>query len=60
VILATLIAALGIMPDSQMLIIGAMVAGPEFGPLAGLSVALIQRKPGLARRSSRALASASA
>jgi uncharacterized hydrophobic protein (TIGR00271 family) len=55
-ILATLIAALGIIQDSQILIIGAMVAGPEFGPLAGLSVALIQHKPDLARRSLRALA----
>src|SRR5262245_17546939 len=40
-ILATLIAALGIMQDSQMLIIGAMVAGPGVGPLVRLSVALI-------------------
>jgi uncharacterized hydrophobic protein (TIGR00271 family) len=55
-ILATLIAALGIMQDSQILIIGAMVVGPEFGPLAGLCVALVQRQRELARRSSRALA----
>jgi uncharacterized hydrophobic protein (TIGR00271 family) len=55
-VLATLIAAIGILQDSQILIIGAMVAGPEFGPLAGLSVALVQRQPDLARRSLRALA----
>lgn len=54
--LATMIAALGILQDSQILIIGAMVVGPEFGPLAGLCVALVQRQRRLARRSLRALA----
>jgi uncharacterized hydrophobic protein (TIGR00271 family) len=54
-ILATLIAALGILTDSQILIIGAMVVGPEFGPLAGLCVALVQRRLALARRSATAL-----
>ena len=37
------------------LIVGAMVVGPEFGPLAGLSVALVERRPDLARRSLAAL-----
>ncbi len=55
-VLATLIAAVGIMTDSQILIIGAMVVGPEFGPLAGFSVAVVQRRPDLARRSLTALA----
>ena len=55
-VVATMIAALGIIQDSQILIIGAMVVGPEFGPLAGLCVALVQRQPALARRSLRALA----
>jgi uncharacterized hydrophobic protein (TIGR00271 family) len=55
-VLATMIAALGIIQDSQILIIGAMVVGPEFGPLAGLCVALVQRQRGLARRSLKALA----
>ena len=54
-ILATLIAAVGILTDSQILIIGAMVVGPEFGPLAGLCVALVQRRLELARRSATAL-----
>jgi uncharacterized hydrophobic protein (TIGR00271 family) len=53
---ATLIAAVGIMTDSQILIIGAMVVGPEFGPLAGFCVALVQRRLELARRSLVALA----
>lgn len=55
-VLATMIAALGILQDSVILIIGAMVVGPEFGPLAGLSVALVQRQRRLARRSLTALA----
>jgi uncharacterized hydrophobic protein (TIGR00271 family) len=54
-ILATMIAAVGIVTDSIILIIGAMVVGPEFGPLAGLCVALVQRRPELARRSLAAL-----
>lgn len=54
--LATMIAALGIVQDSIILIIGAMVVGPEFGPLAGLCVALVERRRDLARRSLSALA----
>jgi uncharacterized hydrophobic protein (TIGR00271 family) len=55
-VLATMIAGLGILQDSQILIIGAMVVGPEFGPLAGFCVALVQHRPELARRSLAALA----
>src|SRR6266536_4276500 len=55
-VLATLIAAVGILTDSQILIIGAMVVGPEFGPLAGLSVALVERRAEFALRSATALA----
>jgi uncharacterized hydrophobic protein (TIGR00271 family) len=55
-VVATLIAAFGILTDSQVLIIGAMVVGPEFGPLAGVCVALVQRRLELARRSLLALA----
>jgi uncharacterized hydrophobic protein (TIGR00271 family) len=55
-VLAMMIAALGIVQDSVVLIIGAMVVGPEFGPLAGVSVALVERRRGLAVRSLRALA----
>jgi len=53
--LATLIAAVGILTDSVILIIGAMIVGPEFGPLAGVCVALVQGRLDLARRSFRAL-----
>src|SRR3954469_8265155 len=55
-VIATMIAAIGVMTDSPVLIIGAMVVGPEFGPLAGLCVAAVHRKPDLAKRSLVALA----
>ncbi|MGB8649737.1 MAG: DUF389 domain-containing protein [Mycobacteriales bacterium] len=55
-VLATLIASVGILLDSSVLVVGAMVVGPEFGPLAGLTVALVQRRWALARRSLIALA----
>jgi uncharacterized hydrophobic protein (TIGR00271 family) len=55
-ILAMLIAAAGILLDSPILIVGAMVVGPEFGPLAGLCVAVVQRQRALSRRSLTALA----
>lgn len=55
-VLAMQIAAVGILFDQPILIVGAMVVGPEFGPLAALSVALVRRQPDLARRSLAALA----
>ena len=53
---ATLIAAVGILTDQIILIIGAMVVGPEFGPLAGLCVALVHKRSDLVKRSLTALA----
>ncbi|MDQ4049464.1 MAG: DUF389 domain-containing protein [Actinomycetota bacterium] len=55
-VLAMLIAAVGILLDQPILIVGAMVVGPEFGPLAGLCVALVEKRPPLVRRSLAALA----
>jgi uncharacterized hydrophobic protein (TIGR00271 family) len=55
-VLACLIAAVGIYLDTPILIIGAMVVGPEFGPIAGFCVALVQRRGPLALRSLIALA----
>jgi uncharacterized hydrophobic protein (TIGR00271 family) len=55
-VLAVLIAMAGIFLDSPILIIGAMVVGPEFGPLAGLCVALVEERGQLALRSLKALA----
>ena len=54
--LAMMIAAIGILLDQPILIIGAMVVGPEFGPLAGLSVAIVELRGELVRRSLLALA----
>jgi uncharacterized hydrophobic protein (TIGR00271 family) len=54
--IACLIASVGVMLGQPILIVGAMVVGPEFGPLAGLSVALVQRRPDLGLRSLTALA----
>ena len=51
-----LIASVGILLDSPILIVGAMIVGPEFGPIAGFCVALVQRRRDMARRSFRALA----
>ena len=55
-IIATLIASVGVIQDSPILIIGAMVVGPEFGPLAAVSVAIVQQRRDLAKRSLTALA----
>ncbi|MFI0807399.1 DUF389 domain-containing protein [Streptomyces echinatus] len=53
--LATMIAACGVVLDNAVLIVGAMAVGPEFGPLAGICTALVQRHPRLAWRSLIAL-----
>ena len=55
-IAAMQIAAVGILLDQPILIVGAMVVGPEFGPLAAICVALVRRQRNLARRSVIALA----
>jgi len=55
-VVATLIAGVGILTDQIILIIGAMVVGPEFGPLAGLCVALVHKRGDLVKRSLTALA----
>jgi len=55
-ILACLIASVGIYLGSPILIVGAMVVGPEFGPIAGFCVAVVERRRELAMRSLSALA----
>ncbi|WP_305786956.1 DUF389 domain-containing protein [Symbioplanes lichenis] len=52
---AMIIAAVGVLLDQPILIVGSMVVGPEFGPLAALCVGLVQRKAQLVRRSALAL-----
>lgn len=53
--LALLIAAVGVVTDSPVTVVGAMVVGPEFGPLAALAVSLVRRRYDLARQSAFAL-----
>ncbi|WP_244945118.1 DUF389 domain-containing protein [Couchioplanes caeruleus] len=53
---AMVIAAVGVLLDQPILIVGSMVVGPEFGPLAALCVGLVQHKYALVRRSAVALA----
>lgn len=53
--IACLLAAIGVVTDSPITIVGAMVVGPEFGPLAALAVALVRRDRKLRRRSILAL-----
>lgn len=55
-ILATLLAAIAIITDSIILVIGAMVLGPEFVAIAALGLALVRGRPSLFRRSLRTLA----
>ncbi|WP_045822605.1 DUF389 domain-containing protein [Williamsia herbipolensis] len=53
--LACLLAAVGVITDSPVTVVGAMVVGPEFGPLAGIAVGFVRRRLDLARRSVYAL-----
>jgi uncharacterized hydrophobic protein (TIGR00271 family) len=47
--IACLLAAIGAITDSPVTVVGAMVLGPEFGPLAALSVGLVLRRRELVR-----------
>jgi uncharacterized hydrophobic protein (TIGR00271 family) len=55
-VLAMLIAMVGIITDQLILIIGAMIVGPEFGPIAGICVAAVEKRRDLFKRSFAALA----
>lgn len=54
-VLATLLASIGVVTDSPVTVVGAMVVGPEFGPLAGLAVGIMRRRLGIVRRAAIAL-----
>jgi len=54
-VLAVALAAIAVVTDSSVLVIGAMVVGPEFGAIVALSAGLVLRRPGLALRSLRLL-----
>ncbi len=48
--LATLLAAIAVVLDSSVLVIGAMVLGPEFAPVVAVALALVLRDRRAARR----------
>jgi uncharacterized hydrophobic protein (TIGR00271 family) len=53
--IACLLAAIGAITDSPVTVVGAMVLGPEFGPLAAIAVGIVLRRGDLARRGARAI-----
>ncbi|MFJ6698222.1 DUF389 domain-containing protein [Streptomyces sp. NPDC091272] len=53
--LATQIAAIGALLDQPILIVGAMVLGPEFGPVAAICFGVMSRKPRLVGAAVRTL-----
>src|SRR4029079_10875320 len=54
--IACLLAAIGAVTNSPVTVVGAMVLGPEFGPLAAVAVGLVLRRGDLIRRGLLALA----
>ena len=49
--IATTLAAIAVVLDSAILVVGAMVVGPEFGPLAGIALGVVHRRWALIRSS---------
>ena len=43
-VVATMIASVGLITGSQVLVVGSMILGPDFGPVAGIAVALVRRR----------------
>jgi uncharacterized hydrophobic protein (TIGR00271 family) len=54
--IACLLAAIGAITDSPVTVVGAMVLGPEFGPLAAVAVGVVLRRRDLVHRGGLALA----
>ncbi|HEX5614741.1 MAG TPA: DUF389 domain-containing protein [Acidimicrobiia bacterium] len=54
--IASVIAGVGILLDAPILIVGAMVVGPEYGPLAALCIALVRGRTRPAMTAFRTLA----
>jgi Domain of unknown function (DUF389) len=48
--IACLLAAIGAITDSAVTVVGAMVLGPEFGPLAAVAVGVVLRRGDLVKR----------
>ena len=55
IVLACILSAIGVATNSPITIVGAMVVGPEFGPLAGIAVGLRLRRGEAVRRGITAL-----
>jgi uncharacterized hydrophobic protein (TIGR00271 family) len=53
--IACLLGAIGAITDSPVTVVGAMVLGPEFGPLAAIAVGAVLRRRDLAWRGARAI-----
>jgi uncharacterized hydrophobic protein (TIGR00271 family) len=53
--IAATIASIGILLDSPILVIGAMVVGPDYGPLAALCVALVRARAAGALHAARTI-----
>jgi uncharacterized hydrophobic protein (TIGR00271 family) len=56
-VLASLLAALAVITDSAVLVVGAMVVGPEFGTVAAIATGLVFGRPGLTAKALRLLVS---
>ena len=55
-VLAGIIAAIAVLTNNPVLIVGATIVSPDYGPMAALSVAVVNRAAGQAWKSFRALA----
>ena len=54
-VMATMLAAIAVITNSPILVVGAMVLGPEFMAVIALGLALVRRHPSLLRQASRTL-----
>lgn len=54
-VISMFIAAIGLLLDSPILIVGAMVVGPDFGPVAALCVGVVRRRWAMVRRAAVAV-----
>ncbi|WP_134765285.1 DUF389 domain-containing protein [Nocardioides sp. 1609] len=52
-VIAVALAAIAVLTDSAVLVVGAMVVGPEFGPITAISAGIVLGRPGLLLRSLR-------
>jgi uncharacterized hydrophobic protein (TIGR00271 family) len=55
IVLATMLAAIGVITDSTVTVVGAMVVGPEFGPLAGVAIGVVRHRYNILQRAAVAL-----